>query len=72
MTVKELINELLEHPMDSEVSLRIKLMDMDLEYENVEVNDEKYGGGWGRTHIYLSVDLENKTSQDFVDSIGEE
>jgi hypothetical protein len=72
MTVKELINELLEYPMDSDVMIQIKLADMDLEYGNIEVETVKTGGGWGIEHPYLSIDLEHKTSQQYVDGIGEE
>jgi hypothetical protein len=60
MTVKELINELLEYPMDSDVTLRIKLSDIDLDYEEFEVELERHGGGWGKEQPYLSVNLEDK------------
>lgn len=66
MTVKELINELLEYEMDAEVVLQIKLADMDLEYESFEVENVKTGGGWGRERPYLSVDLEHKASGEFI------
>lgn len=60
MTVKELINELLEYPMDSDVVLQIKLSDIDLDYEEFEVETVKTGGGWGKEQPYLSVNLEHK------------
>jgi hypothetical protein len=66
MTVKELIQELMDQDMDSEVSLQIKLADMDLEYDTFEVEMIKLGGGWGRKHVYLSVDLEHETSGGFI------
>lgn len=72
MTVKELINELLECHMDSEVNMRIKLHDMDLDYDSIEFETDKLGGGWGRQLAVVSVNLEDKTSQEFADSIGEE
>ncbi|POD46262.1 hypothetical protein BKM15_25810 [Pseudomonas syringae pv. syringae] len=67
MTVRELIGELLDCDMDTEVILQIKLADMDLEYEKFEVEIEKTGGGWGKNAPYLSVDLEHKTSENFIE-----
>lgn len=72
MTVKELIQELLEYEMDSEVELRIKLHDMDLDYKEFTVETEKLGGGWGREQAVIAVDLEHQTSQEFVDDIGKD
>lgn len=69
MTVKELINELLECDMDSEINLRIKLNDMDLDYDSFEVDKEKTGGGWGRQQVILSVDLEHRRSDNFIDEV---
>jgi hypothetical protein len=39
---------------------------MDLEYDTFEVEMIKLGGGWGRKHVYLSVDLEHETSGGFI------
>jgi len=69
MTVKELISELLECDMDSEVVFQIKLADMDLEYEDFNVEIVKTGGGWGKDTPYLTVDLENKSSSQFTEEI---
>jgi hypothetical protein len=71
MTVKELIQELLECDMEGEVFMKIKLKDTDLEYEEGEAGVEiiKTGGGWGKNTAYLTLNLEDTTSQQFVDEI---
>lgn len=71
MTVKELIQELLECDMEGEVFMKIKLQDTDLEYEDGEVGIEiiKTGGGWGRNTAYITLNLEETTLQQFVDEI---
>lgn len=71
MTVKELIQELLECDMEGEVFMKIKLQDTNLEYEEGEVGIEiiKTGGGWGRNTAYITLNLEETTLQQFVDEI---
>lgn len=69
MTVRELIGELLDCDMDAEVVMKIKLMDTDLEYEEVGVEIIKTGGGWGRNTPYITIDLEDTPSQKFAEGL---
>lgn len=70
-TVKELITELLECDMDSEVNLKIKFSDTDLEYEDGEVGIEiiKTGTRWGKNTPYITLDLEGISSQKFAEGL---
>lgn len=71
MTVKELIQELLECDMESEVYMKIKFNDTELEYEDKETGIEiiKTGGGWGKNTPYITLNLENMSSEQFADEI---
>lgn len=69
MTVKELINELLECEMEAEAAIQIKLNDQDLDYEEFRVELINPSNRWEKYTPYLVIDLENKTTEEFIESL---
>ena len=58
-TVKELIQELLEFDMESEVNLIIKYADVDDEVENFELGETHTYVGSNKIHIIVNFEDQN-------------
>lgn len=69
MTVKELINALLECEMEAEAAIQIKLNDQDLDYEEFRVELINTSNRWEKYTPCLVIDLENKTTEQFIESL---
>jgi hypothetical protein len=72
MTNKQLINLLLDFPMESEVNIRFELPDIELDYEQFEV--ERSGGIYSRNeNPYLTVKIKKELDEDIIkDGVGYE
>lgn len=59
-TVRELIKELMDFEMESEITLTIKYADLDDEFENFSLDEEHTFVGTNRVHIVV-----NNEDQDY-------
>lgn len=55
--------------MDAEAAIQIKLNDQDLDYEEFRVELIKASNGWEKYTPCLIIDLENKTTEQFIESL---